>query len=285
MRMPPVLRHDTAFVSTAPQRPDAAPFVPGLDMELDPFGRSLSPQEEGSRYFQAMLDPERTLRSVLAFYINYHGSINWGLQNVLVEQVRMLAGPEAAAFTRRDVLGKTGELAPAFLERFAPDMLAAYFVPSGVAVECEILKGPAANEWRDETFPKGVNHRMRQAERPPFSLLSVSGFEVFASTYGYQLFDPQRGVYLPDVCSRSFPRSVQFYQRREISAPLVIVQDEFDGGNFAHFLFDWLPRILYFAERHPRRAARSRHCPAVREAGNGSPPVSLPACTRGDCAA
>jgi capsular polysaccharide biosynthesis protein len=246
----------TAFVSTAPQKP-AASFVPSLDLAFDPYGRSLPPQQESDRFFRAMLHPDRTLRSVITFYINFHGSINWGQQNVLVEQVKSLIGPEAAAFTRTDILGNSGEFTPTFLARFAPDLASAYFMPEASPAACEMLQPATRNDWLDENFPSSLNGRLRRADRPAFSLLNISGFELFASAYGYQLFDPGRGTYLPAVSSRAFSRAVQFYPRREISAPLVIVQDEYDGGNFAHFLFDWLPRILHFAEWNPELARKA----------------------------
>jgi hypothetical protein len=247
----------TAFVTAASQKPEAFVLVPNLDLELDPHGRSLSPNEEGHRFFRAILHPEKTLHSVISFYINFHGSINWGQQNVVVEQIKKLIGDEATSFTRNDILGESGELTPAFLERFAPNLASAYFVPIDTATEIEILRPSTENDWRDDGFPLGLGQRLRRADRPAFSLLSITNFDVFASTYGYQLFDAKRGVYLPIGSSRAFSRSVQFYPRREVSAPLVIVQDEYDGGNFAHFLFDWLPRILHFAERHPELARKA----------------------------
>ncbi len=62
---------------------------------------------------------------------------------------------------------------------------------------------------------------------------------------------------------RALTREVQGFPRREISAALVIVQDQYDGGNFAHMLFDWLPRLLHFAMHHPDLARRAMYLMGV----------------------
>lgn len=247
----------TEYASKQTETPDMA-FVYVAPMPQPPR-RSVSPQDDAAAFFRGILKPDRTVRSVIEFYLAFHGSINWGLQNALVEQLKQLTGPPAAALTRTDILGPNGELTQTFLERFAPDLTQVYFKPDTVVPESEVLRPETVNEWRDERLPAPLNYRLKAARRPALSLLSVSGFEVFASPYGYQLFNAQRGTYLPDASSRAFTREVQGFPRREISAALVIVQDQYDGGNFAHMLFDWLPRLLHFAMHHPDLARRAMY--------------------------
>jgi hypothetical protein len=43
-----------------------------------------------------------------------------------------------------------------------------------------------------------------------------------------------------------------------LQGDLVIVQDWFHGGNFSHFLFDWVTRVGHFCRAFPERVAKAR---------------------------
>jgi capsular polysaccharide biosynthesis protein len=233
----------------------ATSFVAFAPAQIFPK-HSTSTQDDTKIFFHGILKPNRTLRSIIEFYLGFYGSINWGMQNALVEQIKKLIGPSAAALTRTDILGESGEFSKSFLQRFVPDLARSYFDIDTTQPESEVLRPEAANEWYDESFPSSLNLRLKSKRRPEFSLLNVSGFEVFALPYGCQLFNAARGTFLPVASSRAFPRKVQKFPHREIDSTLVIIQDQYDGGNFAHMLFDWLPRILHFALKYPDMSPR-----------------------------
>ena len=68
------------------------------------------------------------------------------------------------------------------------------------------------------------------------------------STYGYQYFDKDLGCFWPAASSRAFGSSILRYPGADVDSSVVIIQDKFDAGNFAHFLYDYIPRIIYFCE-------------------------------------
>jgi hypothetical protein len=69
---------------------------------------------------------------------------------------------------------------------------------------------------------------------------------LFVSLLGFQLCDEQRGVYWSHAATRAYSSDVFNLPGRTLSSPLVIIQDTFEGTNFSHFLFDWLPRLAHF---------------------------------------
>jgi hypothetical protein len=215
-------------------------------------------QQDLNEFFGFVQSPDRTPDRLIRAYIAFHGDINWSQQNVFVETLRASLGPAAARLGRDDVLGASGEINRHFLETHLPELADAYFVPeqpqglNGVTILPD-----SRNEWQDTSLPHPLNLRLKVARRAAFSILRADCRTLFAGPYGYQGYDAQRGRYWPLLSSRAFGRSVDHYPRMSIQCPLVIIQDQFDGGNFAHFLGDWVPRILYFAMYFPAEAARS----------------------------
>jgi hypothetical protein len=212
-------------------------------------------QRDLEEFFRFVYDPARTVRSVIVAYTQYHGDINWHQQQILVAELNRLCGPGVPDLEREDVLGVNGELTQAFLAAHAPDFAQAYFsaaAPPDLRGD-EILPA-SANEWCDTALPKPMNMRLGLPRRPAFRIYQAQGRQLFAAPYGYQAFDEAAGTYWPSASSRAFGRGVAAYPRLRVEQPLVIVQDQYDGGNFSHFLADWLPRVLYFAMLHPEQA-------------------------------
>jgi capsular polysaccharide biosynthesis protein len=122
-----------------------------------------------------------------------------------------------------------------------------------LAVERIVLKG-GLNEWYDKALPEPLNMRLGLSHRPAYLIKMVVAPEIFISPYGYQAFDRKREVYWPEASSRTFSRSITDYDVIKSSRVNVIVQDQFDGGNFSHFLFDAVLRVILFAESFGRYA-------------------------------
>jgi hypothetical protein len=114
----------------------------------------------------------------------------------------------------------------------------------------ELLPG-SINEYRDETLPAPMNMVLQRADRPPVSVYSVKGADLYVSPFGYQLIDPDHNWFVPTASSRSFSKLVVSVPTLPISDDVVIIQDRYPAENFAHFLFDWISRLGLFLEYGP----------------------------------
>ncbi len=217
-----------------------------------------SAQKDLDEFFGFILNPKRTPESLVQGYIGYHGGTNWGQQQVLVKLIKSLLGSSGEGLTRGDILGPNGDIKTAFLARFMPQFVGEYFDEANPVIESTVVLPPSENEWQDTTLPPPINARLRLPHRPALTIRKTSGHSLFLGPYGYQIFDPGARTYYPMASSRAFARSIDRYPQSNEASSLVLIQDSYDGGNFAHFLFDWVPRILYFIKAKPDEAHRSK---------------------------
>jgi hypothetical protein len=201
---------------------------------------------------------EHRIQEIISWYLNYHGYANWGHFEIIFNRLKKLLGAEGSGLDFADVLGGDGEFRNSFLDRVSPQSLCEYFEAAEPPATKTELLAESENEWRDESLPKPINARLHMSRRPAFNLYEVRGHSLFVAPYGYQAFDPDAGTYWPAVSSRKFTKSIQQYPNVHVASPIVIIQDSFDGSNFAHFLFDWLPRIIFFAKVRPDFARECR---------------------------
>jgi hypothetical protein len=204
-------------------------------------------------YFAFISDRQADVPTLLQRYYQYHGLLNFGHRIRFVEEVksRLVAGahPGADGLKHLDVIGQEAELNDGFLQIWGGGLPCQYFrrCDKPDVHSLEILNG-GKNEWQSEWLPQPFNMRTRQLQRPPFVLFRTEKRQLFVSTYGYQYFDSNEDVYWPQASSRAFGKSILDYPTMDISRPVVVVQDQFDASNFSHFLYDYLPRIIYFCE-------------------------------------
>jgi hypothetical protein len=72
---------------------------------------------------------------------------------------------------------------------------------------------------------------------------------LYASASACQLWDAAENWFWPSASSRTLSKQVvTLAPTLRIADHLVIIQDRFPGENFAHFLFDWIPRLGLFLE-------------------------------------
>ena len=202
--------------------------------------------------------PDRTPESLVRSYVSFHGDLNWGQQEVFCRALRDSLGPSAAHLQRTDFLGPQGQVLRPVLERVAPDLADAYFdsEPAPDFQAFQILS-ESPNQWHDRSLPDPLNIRLKAATRPRFMLFKSRCRTLYASCYGYLSYDLGRGVCWPVLSSRAYDRSVDRYPRVSIDRPLVVAMDQFDGANFAHFLFDTVSRLLHFQQCCPDESRRS----------------------------
>jgi hypothetical protein len=202
-----------------------------------------------------------SVRELVGRYLAFHGQLYFGHRQWVFRRLREAiadADPVAAAgLVLGDVILPDTRLAPGFLERYAPEFRDAYFAAEAPDRFERIALLPAGvNEGCDTTLPRPFNIRLGLAERPGVDLLRGRAPSLFVSSEGCQLFDAAEGTFWPAASSRAFARSVASYPQRQVEAPVAVVQDPFEATNIAHFLFDYVPRILHMAERLPDFARR-----------------------------
>lgn len=211
--------------------------------------------------FNFLLDENLGVAGLLQRFLDYHGRFYFGHQMLLFERlrdaIRRSGQGGAESLGVRDVMLADYRINPAFLERYAPELRDAYFAEAPLdRFAVTRLFGPSPNEWCDTSLPPPFNMRLGQRERPGLALLRGRASHLFVSPHGCQLFDPAAGLCWPAASSRAFGRRVASYPQIAVAAPVAILQDEYEATNLSHFLYDYIPRILYIADVFPDLARR-----------------------------
>jgi hypothetical protein len=202
-----------------------------------------------------------SVHELIGRYLAFHGRLYFGHLGWVFRRLREAvadADPSTAAgLVMGDMILPDSRIAPGFLELHASEFRNAYYAPAAPdRFERIALLAPGMNEWRDTSLPRPFNIRLGKAERPGVDLLRGRAPSLFVSSQGCQLFDAAEGSFWPAASSRAFARSVASYPRQQVRAPVAVIQDMFEATNVAHFLFDYVPRILHVAERLPDVARR-----------------------------
>jgi len=207
-------------------------------------------------FFEFALNKKLTVQELAHAYINYHGDINWGQQNALVTAISTkMSG--ASAITRADVLGNDGELKASFFQSIFPGANYPYYEPSFADIaSTTTIYAQSKNVWCDTSMPHPINMRLGNAQRPALSVFSLESPQLFIGPYGYQCFRAKERIFWPRASSRGFSTSIERYPHSVLNGPLVVIQDQYDGGNYAHFLFDYVARISIFCEIFPQTASQ-----------------------------
>jgi hypothetical protein len=212
-------------------------------------------QLDSAEFFTFIKNPAKTVDDFIKTYITYHGDLNFSHQMIFVEHLKKLLGPDAASLTPADILGQRGELKPAFLRGFSPVNAGQYFEPADLPAESLEILPESENDWQRTRLPSPMNMRLRLKKRPAVKIFKTGAQNIFIGPFGYQLFNPKAGTYAPEASSRAFSRAIEAYPSAPVHLPVVIIKDQYDGANFAHYLYDWIPRIIYFAQAFPDLAA------------------------------
>ena len=104
-----------------------------------------------------------------------------------------------------------------------------------------------ANAHRSSELPSTLSRRLHTAHCPSLEMVSGAGVSLFCSPEGFQVFNPADGSFARSGTSRPLSTAVAGVPALTIDRPLVLVQDIFIGANFAHFLFDWVIRVMALA--------------------------------------
>jgi hypothetical protein len=152
------------------------------------------------------------------------------------------------------VIDAAARLKPEYVQIVCPDLTDSFYevVPPHL-VTSQVVLAASVNEHAGLEIPPTINMVAKMARRPPVRIDSASGCELFLHPFCYQMIWREENWFCPAASNRSLSKpalSTMITQAeiRETAHDLVIIQDRFPGGNFAHFLFDWVTRIGLICE-------------------------------------
>lgn len=189
------------------------------------------------------------LTSLIAHYVHGTGSLSDHLMYRARFFIDQRARADGVIGANESVFDRFNRIVPDLLQRFCPDAVGAYFdVGPDAWVTTIPVFGPSENTWRQPELPRRLSLTIHKRDRPAFAIYQARGVDVFVRPYGHQIYSKQHGLFWPSGGSRPFTRAIMEAPEQWIPGHVVVVQDRFDCGNFAHFLFDYVTRIGHFAE-------------------------------------
>jgi len=216
-------------------------------------------QEDRTRFFNSLRSATTTL-DLARTYIRYAG-ILYNDQIAFMEDLfHKTWSREGRSGKPTGLMSGGGAISRDFISANFPELKSHYFEemePSNLEW-MEILP-ETVNQYRDESVPSPPSLRLMRRTRAAFRLCRASskGASLFVFPHGYQFFQRDTGASLYDARSRMFSRDILNCPRLPVDRSVVIIQDACDGDNFAHFLFDWLPRIVYFIQAKVEALAKT----------------------------
>jgi capsular polysaccharide biosynthesis protein len=201
-------------------------------------------------FFSEVFRDDISLEELMRFYIGFHGPIFNDQKDHLEKKLNLLLAKSGLALPAASLFGAEGRVDEAFLLQNMPQLANRYYDVAGEERfrEVEIL-APTPNDLREETLPPPLNQRSHRTDRAAFFAYSANTpMDLFVGPHQYQLFDAAAGVQFSGASLRAYSKDIEAYKRTELDRPVVLVQDYGDGGNFAHFAFDWITRVMYSIE-------------------------------------
>jgi hypothetical protein len=193
------------------------------------------------------------IRELVQRFVSYNGFLFPDLKRLVVEEIReacrrnSLANPATAVTDA----GRVGDelVASLGLQRIA------YFAEGPQPNATARLLEPCPNVHRSGELPFPISRRLAQPTCPALDFYGITGATLYVGPADFELFDAQRGCFVPGATVRPHSRTILSSPVLMIDRPVVLIQDMFNGYNFAHFLLDWLVRLALFTDRGPIRAS------------------------------
>lgn len=204
-------------------------------------------ESDRDNFFKTIFNQNLSVEEVVRAYLQYHGPI-------FNDQRRRIRERLDSDFARLHLDLRADQLFDGedmlnvqLLSGSFPLLGSSYYYDKADAELAATTLLPASiNECLYQALPRSIAQRSHNPNRPPFIAYRVKEHgSLFVGPYQYQLFDERRGVMFPQVASRPFDRSIERYARIQVNRPAFLVQDPGDGTNFAHFLFDWITRVMH----------------------------------------
>ncbi len=139
-------------------------------------------------------------------------------------------------------------VAPGVLERFCPDTLGQVLeVRSNATVQATEVLEWCTNECMDLAWPTRLAGFMRRPRRLPFRIYATEDAAAYVHPLRYQVLSRDMTALWTTASPRVLSRpALAGAEPVHVDRTVVIVQDRFGFGNFCHFLFDGVTRILHY---------------------------------------
>lgn len=192
---------------------------------------------------------EKSLERMLLHYVHGGGAQADHVIKLLRAKIDDAALQQHITQSGESVFDRYGRILPPCLKQFCPTHADVFFdVGPQESVQVYELFPASRNEHHTLSPPLPISKVLHRQQRPAFRAYSILGAALYASSAGYQVFDERENCFWPSASSRTFSKVVTSVPVLRTADHLVIIQDRFPGENFAHFLFDWIPRIGIFIE-------------------------------------
>ena len=180
-------------------------------------------------------------------YIRFTGPTWNAIRFRIIDRIVATLNEYGIKVGRWDVFGPDFEIRPEMIRSWLPETTCAYLqsVPLQDVEQFELLP-PSPNPYAAFALPPRINKHMATTERPALTAYRLERATLFVTPLGYQLFDREKGIYWSAASTRAYADEALQGPAKTLRQPVVIVQDVFEGTNFSHFLFDWVPRLAHF---------------------------------------
>ena len=173
----------------------------------------------------------------------HHGRIR--LMDCITERLRA-AGLQGG---RDDVFGPDREIRMAAVQAAVPDFAVHYLNATSIdELERFELLPEFENPYARFALPPPLNINMGKIRRPSLLVYRATAVDLFLTPIGFQLFRRREGIYWSAASTRAYPLEAMEHSPIAVDKCVIIVQDIFEGTNFSHFLFDWVPRLGLFLD-------------------------------------
>ncbi len=201
-------------------------------------------------------NPASSPSEILNAFLAFEGRLAANMHRAVSERLKTIAAE--AGLAAHPPLSAGGAVHPALLERYASQEAGGFLVPDNALEETVLIEGGPNELWEPR-----IGHDFRAAgglsigaslgarTRPPYVLLEREFADVVIIHEGYATISAVEPTYVPSLSMRSFPICMLPHDVDELDGPLVICRDLQSSANFAHFLFDNLPRMLMFLRARP----------------------------------
>jgi predicted O-methyltransferase YrrM len=194
-------------------------------------------------------DQSISLDDLVRRYVAFVGPKWEGIRHEIMERITGKLRETGLQCTRQTLFTDDGGVRPNGPSVILNAVSGQYLKPAAIA-EFEVLEllPVSSNPFYSKALPNPINKNMARDKRPALNAYRGKGLDLFVSPLGYQLCDQTRGIFWPEASTRTYPSSTFGLVNRDVREVVVIIQDSFEGTNFSHFLFDWVPRLAHFLE-------------------------------------
>jgi hypothetical protein len=191
---------------------------------------------------------ESSLAKLIENYVRGGGSQADHVIRGFRAKIDELAATQAVIVEGQSIFDRYGQILPQHLKRFCPEYVDAYCAAGVQDFETHELFPAGPNEHYDASLPPPMDMVSHHQRRPALRAYSSQNWQLFLAPTGYQLWNPDRNYFCPSASPRMYSKLVTSAPVLPVADHIVIIQDRYPGENFAHFLFDWIPRLGLFLE-------------------------------------